>query len=903
MMKNILTLAAIFYSFLTFSGTFTSHTSGSFNDGVAAWTIVGDADGIPDADDDVIISAGTTMNWGPVGTIHTYIRNLTINVGGVLQGPNSTSRQLHIHGDYLNNGTETSRGIYVFESGTGTTISGSGTFADFAMWVWTASRTIASDVTKSNYYYARLWYGAQVTNQGNVTFQREVVGADPTVALINEGTMTIGRDQVMLTGTFDASAVGNTVIIDWNSGIFSQNLPTPQNGEYYNLQVGNSNNIDIVSTGNITVLNDLTMTSNSDWNLSTFSLSIGGNWVNNGSGTNFTNGTSLNFTGSGAQSITRPNNSYETIPCDMTVGSNSVLTTNKPLDINGDITISGSLDVSASNHEILLAGNWTNNGTFVPRNGIVDIEGGGAATMDGSGTTSFNILRVSNGTSLSINSGSYEIELNLFIRGNSSMNTNNNGFTILSTPAQTANIANLCSGCSISGNVTMQKVIGAGNANYRDLTSPVMGATVSQWTDDFLISGTSMPAGCAFGGSCFASVKKYDISSQSYVDVNDPSEPLTSTLGFECFMGDDLSTFSGTTIDVTGTVRPSSNVQFAMGVGNYNLLGNPYCSAIDWDLLSRGNKVGNYYYIFDSSTGNYEYYDGNSGTSSGSVTNDGRISAMQGFWCETAAGSSIQRSLFFIQAAKLNSNVTLKKIQITDNLLSIKVSNDIEKLSCKSTIKFIAEALPEKDSLDIVKFNGPKRPIIDKSPKIYFADDHQYRMMATNQFENITEEFDIDFYSEVGGSFTISAENLINFNTFRCVTIVDMATGVNHNLKASDYHFYHTGSMKSTDRFKLIVSNESFCDIENADNKVVSTIDFSVNRTGPNQLRVDMISDLNTTENGTTTVQIHDMLGRVVYTGQQIDPSQVISLSLESGTYIVSLSNSVNRTSRKIVIQ
>lgn len=71
------------------------------------------------------------------------------------------------------------------------------------------------------------------------------------------------------------------------------------------------------------------------------------------------------------------------------------------LDVTGDLTLnSGTLDVSASNHAITLAGDFTRNGgVFSARNGTVTLAGAAAQTLD-SDALSFYHLTVNSGATL-----------------------------------------------------------------------------------------------------------------------------------------------------------------------------------------------------------------------------------------------------------------------------------------------------------------------------------------------------------------------------------------------------------------------------------------------------------------------------------------------------------------------
>ena len=86
------------------------------------------------------------------------------------------------------------------------------------------------------------------------------------------------------------------------------------------------------------------------------------------------------------------------------------------------------------------------------------------------------------------------------------------------------------------------------------------------------------------------------------------------------------------------TSSVSKSLSYTAGQGHgWNLIGNPYSSAIDWDLLSKTGEVNASVYLIKGSDGSYISYNG----STGDVLN-GEIPAMQGFFVKAeSAGQSI----------------------------------------------------------------------------------------------------------------------------------------------------------------------------------------------------------------------------------------------------------------------
>ncbi len=103
------------------------------------------------------------------------------------------------------------------------------------------------------------------------------------------------------------------------------------------------------------------------------------------------------------------------------------LTAGETLNIDGNITIeaTGTLDASAAGTNIILTGNWTNNGTFTPgTDSTVTFQGAGASTIAGD-TTFYNFTCVTASKQFNFTEGSTQT-----VNGTFNMNGQANGTEI-----------------------------------------------------------------------------------------------------------------------------------------------------------------------------------------------------------------------------------------------------------------------------------------------------------------------------------------------------------------------------------------------------------------------------------------------------------------------------------------
>lgn len=902
MRQLILTTCLTMLGFTSLAGTFTSHSDGEWNDGASVWTIVGDADGIPDYDDDVIITGGTVVDWG-LSSSSNFCRSLTVD--GTINGPGNSTFSIRITGDYTNNGIETGSGIYTFMAAT-STISGAGTWSSQAIWNFLGfgGGIIESDVTVTKNFWTRIYNGADVTNRGNLTVGNVIAYAGSSV-FTNEGTLTLTRDNFMTTGSFDCSFVGNTVDIEWNPGTTSQNVPNPSNGSYYNL-IYSSTNFHQRASADITVVNDFTMENNSLPNMNGFDLFVGGDMSDGGA--TFFNWNTLNFNGT-TQSFTRTAGGTENFDIPVIVEATSDLTINSDIRVT-DLTIDGSLDVTASDNSITLLGDWTNNGTFIPNTGTVFLEGTGLQTISGSGTDFFAIDQ-DNSAGVTVASGN----VNMFgrLRLNDGSFASNGFLNLRSDGVNQGMIGILCSSCAVTGTVHMEQVIAAGAADFRDLSYPfASGGTLAMWDDDMIISCPSCGDGCAYGNGCYVSIKTFDANTQTYQDITGMGQSFGNTTGYEAFLGDNLNTYSGGTIDVSGTVNGAAKIQFIVPV-EWSLIGNPYASTITFDAVTTAAGIDNFFYVYDQTIGGYAFYE-QGGSTTGAVDAAGDIAPMQGFWIFANTGTtSFNRRVEFLQTSKRNNLTPIVKSQALElaQRIPLILENKSNGSKSKTALNLCSIAYSDKDTLDVMNFRGPNHSIKPRiQPIMWFNVDNQEIRSNYVPFNgDLRREFNLSFNTPVAGRFTIESENLGSFSEYNCVILRDNLLNKEVNLRESGYTFESMGSANDQeDRFTLILSNEAMCDIllaNNNENKEKEAT-LQVSQTNTNTLMIDYTS--NNLDGGSditsafVNFKLFDLTGRIVYQTNldaNVNSTTIAIPELSSGTYVAVY----GAVSTKVVIQ
>ena len=567
---------------------------------------------------------------------------------------------------------------------------------------------------------------------------------------------------------------------------------------------------------------------------------------------------------------------------DLIVESTGTLTmsTDFDLSVHGDFTINGL--VSFTDGQIGLVG--TENQTINANGGTVNLN---KVLIENTNTS---IIDFTNGT--------YVLNSTL-VPNKGIMNIGIGGvFIINSTSATTTGRVGVMSpSFTLIGNVTVKRFLPPGLAGNRLITPTVNGANLSMWDADIYISGVGFPDGCAYDSDgCYYSAKLFSGGNlnEDYEDIHSPTHPLVSGIGYQLFIGDDLTSFSGATLSSTGTLNSASDVVLSNpNIGaNWNIIGNPYASAISFAPMEFSH-MSNYYYVYDAQTEAYQWYYALDNTSSIPSLANGVIAMGQGFWVINGGSSSI----VFKQSYKTSATATFIRSSEIDKSIYLELTQEGTTYRNVVNVDFNQEAFDGKDSLDMFAFTIGKQ----KSSSIYIDADEE--LLAKNYMNEDGRDKIIDLSIKILNDdyYTISATNLENVFNYTNITLHDLVTNEIIDLRKTNYTFYAIEDDESKQRFQLILSNESLGDGNN------STFTTSTNE-GIAITQIGNAIDVNSDEliNGVSQVLVTNLLGQdVLFTeGIQIQKGvNMVYLPEElKGFYLVTVRTPIGVVTKKIIL-
>jgi uncharacterized repeat protein (TIGR01451 family) len=224
--------------------------------------------------------------------------------------------------------------------------------------------------------------GITVTNVGSINVQ-SLTDALFTSSWINASGSTVAIATTgFLTGTFDATANGNTVAY---IGALTQVVKATtywhlllKNAGAKNITIGTTINGDLtLANGDPTILTtalniggSVSVDATSSLTLGAFTHQVQGNW--NTTGTVISALSTVQFTGSSTQSVT---NSAGSALLNVDFSGSGPKTIGNPFIATGNVTVNAGASASAGTSALTVGGNWTVNGSFIAGTSTITFNG------------------------------------------------------------------------------------------------------------------------------------------------------------------------------------------------------------------------------------------------------------------------------------------------------------------------------------------------------------------------------------------------------------------------------------------------------------------------------------------------------------------------------------------------
>lgn len=475
---------------------------------------------------------------------------------------------------------------------------------------------------------------------------------------------------------------------------------------------------------------------------------------------------------------------------------------------------SGAVLTITDGNTLSVNGDFVNNDSRVSGPGTIAFAGSGSSAQDigGNATTTFTNLSVT-GAAGATTSGPVEIQRSLTVSSNLAIGSGQ-AFTLLSNASGTAYVVNQNSG-AVTGVATVQRAIsGAGSQalGYHHYSSPVAGSTVA----DLATTNFSPTVNAAYNTSAtppgvtpFPTVFGYDQSRLSlanslpefergFFSPGATTDALTTGRGYAVnIQATEVVDFQGTLN--SGDVTLSNLVRGSQANAGWQLLGNPYPSAIDFDKVNKSGLESALYVI--KSTG--QYAGGYAAYVNGSSTNSGttNIPLGQGFFVRVAS-AQMPGSLSFTNNARTTAPETglFQRLSNTSPAVALTLSG--AGVANQMRVYFEQGATPAFDAAYDAHY-------LPTTHGLDLASDISTEALAINGLPELsgTVTVPLRVHAATAGTYTLRADELANLPTgyraylrdARANTLTDLATTPSLSLALAP-------ADAATGRFSIVVT-------------------------------------------------------------------------------------------------
>jgi len=530
------------------------------------------------------------------------------------------------------------------------------------------------------------------------------------------------------------------------------------------------------------------------------------------------------------------------------------------------ICLLNSLNSFAADITSTQTGNWNVGTTWI--GGVAPVAGDNATIANGDTVTvtadaTINLLTIDNGGVLTVNATK-----SLTANGDLTIN---GGLILKSDATGTATLIDNGT-ISGSGTVTAQRYLSG--AVYHYVSAPISSANTSLFS----------------GAHRFYLWDEPISSNDTVASWQTPAGNMDTMKGYAVeFLGNTVINYTGVATELnTGpyniTVTNTDGIMLPNKEG-WNLVGNPYPSAVDWDDAGWTiTNVDNAIYFFKGSDFNYASYVGGAGINGGTQY----IPAMQGFFvkCNNVGGSGTLEITNSVRV--INSQAYWKENKTEQNNI-LKLKAEGNGYSDETVVRFDASSTNEFDSdYDAYKLLSSNENV----PQIYTKLSNG-TILSINTLAPLTENLSMPliFRAGVTGKYTLNVAD-INFDPSISVLLEDTQEDVIMDLQTTPDYTFNISTGTFANRFIIHFSLTTGVNDYSEDNNLSPYIYSEQN---------NIYVVFNTSKSIKGKITVYDILGREIIK-KDIDKLNKLSINNVKGLYIVKVLTDNNVYTKKIII-
>lgn len=487
---------------------------------------------------------------------------------------------------------------------------------------------------------------------------------------------------------------------------------------------------------------------------------------------------------------------------------------NMTLTLNNLLIEDGSnIDFTSGFGNIKLTGDLANQGALDLADGKITFIGDDTQFIKGANTPIFNDLRVDVSDTLRL-----LVDIDLFGAmqpDDGVFDWNGREVTLRSDADRTGSIGEIKSGATILGDtISYERYFPAAGGSWRMICSPITDATFEQWNDDIPTTGFPGSDFPTYGGADnpWSNLRRYDETvtegnlHTGFESIEGMSDVITNTQGvFAYFIP------GPTMFDMRGAFH-KGDVIYDLSYTNsgtgfindgWNLVANPYPSAIDWTDLLGVTRTGldNAIYAYDPINGQYASFV--NGISIGLL--DNTIGSFQAFWVKA---NSNNPTLTLTERAKIDDGGVFMRSEDleTQAVVRLRLNTDNEEVYDETVLGFRFGATEGFDTeLDAYKFfaSNEALPSLASVPDTLSESAMSIAMLPVPE-----EDMVIELNFKPGSNSELTMENILvdSYDADMCFVLEDRELETFVSFNEGDTYAFEVTDNTTEDRFALHVS-------------------------------------------------------------------------------------------------
>lgn len=324
------------------------------------------------------------------------------------------------------------------------------------------------------------------------------------------------------------------------------------------------------------------------------------------------------------------------------------------------------------------------------------------------------------------------------------------------------------------------------------------------------------------------------------------------------------------TLSKAGTASGGS----ASDYNGWNLIGNPFSSAINWaDVLAANQPAPGFEgsaYIWSGS--NYIATNGTSGGISGNL-----IPICSGFFVKASINGA---QILIPTSAQAHSNHGIYKEAILNNL-AVKVTGD--QYEDQTFVRFHDQATEGFDS----RWDARKLEGLNEAPQLYTTAG-EYKLSINEQPKQSKRDIPMNFSCGVDGQYTLTFSGVESFEIPSRITLEDKLLGSTIDVTNSLSYNFSYNTIDDEDRFILHFSTATGI----SDKEVQNIQIWAANH----QLFIDNQAGV------VGDVTLYDITGKKILAKQVTEGKSIINVNGLNGTYIVRIATVKGVVTKKVVL-